>query len=55
MSFYRDEFGYGEGAFPHCEEVAGRSLALPFFTTMSEDQVARVAEGLGRALRERRG
>jgi perosamine synthetase len=29
-----------------CEEVAARSLALPFFGEMSEGQVARVAEEL---------
>ena len=31
MSFYRDRFGYREGQFPVCEDVAERSVALPFF------------------------
>ena len=31
MSFYRERFGHREGEFPVCEDVAGRSLALPFF------------------------
>jgi perosamine synthetase len=43
MSFYRERFGHREGQFPVCEEVAARSLALPFFPEMSEAQVARVA------------
>ncbi len=42
-SFYRETFGYREGQFPVCEDVAARSLALPFFPEMSERQVARVA------------
>jgi perosamine synthetase len=50
MSFYRDRFGHREGEFPVCEEVAARSLALPFFPQMTEGQVARVAEGLRAAL-----
>jgi perosamine synthetase len=50
MSFYRERFGHRVGEFPVCEDVAARSLALPFFPQMSEGQVARVAEGLRTAL-----
>jgi perosamine synthetase len=46
MSFYRERFGHREGEFPVCEDVAARSLALPFFPEMSEGEVARVAEEL---------
>ncbi|MEA2350374.1 MAG: perosamine synthetase [Thermoleophilaceae bacterium] len=46
MTFYRERFGHREGEFPVCEDVAARSLALPFFPGLSESQVARVAEGL---------
>ena len=46
MSFYRERFGHREGEFPVCEDVAARSLALPFFPAMAEGQVARVAEAL---------
>jgi perosamine synthetase len=46
MSFYRERFGHREGEFPVCEDVAARSIALPFFPTMTESQVARVAEAL---------
>ena len=46
MSFYRERFGHREGEFPVCEDVAARSLALPFFPEMSEGQVARVSEAL---------
>jgi perosamine synthetase len=46
MSFYRERFGHREGEFPVCEDVAARSLALPFFPEMSEGQVSRVAEQL---------
>ncbi|HEV7753696.1 MAG TPA: DegT/DnrJ/EryC1/StrS aminotransferase family protein [Baekduia sp.] len=46
MSFYRETFGHREGEFPVCEDVAARSIALPFFPEMSEDQVERVAAAL---------
>jgi perosamine synthetase len=53
MSLYRERFGHREGEFPVCEDVAARSLALPFFPQMSDRQVARVAEELGAVLEAR--
>ena len=46
MSFYRERFGHREGEFPVCEDVASRSIALPFFPELRENQVARVAAAL---------
>ncbi|ADB51963.1 DegT/DnrJ/EryC1/StrS family aminotransferase [Conexibacter woesei] len=46
MSFYRERFGHREGQFPVCEDVAARSIALPFFPAMTEGQVARVTQEL---------
>ena len=46
MSYYREQFGHREGEFPVCEDVAARSIALPFFPVMNESQVERVAESL---------
>jgi perosamine synthetase len=46
MSFYRERFGHRDGEFPVCEDVAARSLALPFFPQMAEGQVARVCAAL---------
>ena len=46
MSFYRESFGHREGQFPVCEDVAARSIALPFFPAMTEGQVDRVAAEL---------
>jgi perosamine synthetase len=50
LSFYRERFGHRPGEFPVCEDVAARSLALPFFPGMEEGRVARVAEALVAAL-----
>jgi perosamine synthetase len=51
MSFYRERFGHREGEFPVCEDVAARSLALPFFPAMTRNQVERVASALDYVLR----
>jgi perosamine synthetase len=50
MSFYRERFGHRPGEFPVCEDVAARSLALPFFPGLTEGEVAKVSNGLVRAL-----
>lgn len=50
MSFYRERFGHREGEFPVCEDVAARSVALPFFPAMTEGQVQRVAAALAEAV-----
>ena len=42
MSFYRQRFGHREGEFPVCEDVARRSLALPFFPELSDSEIERV-------------
>ncbi|MGA9857480.1 MAG: DegT/DnrJ/EryC1/StrS family aminotransferase [Solirubrobacteraceae bacterium] len=46
MTFYRERFGHREGEFPICEDVARRSIALPFFPAMTEGQVDRVVSEL---------
>jgi perosamine synthetase len=50
MSFYRERFGHRQGQFPVCEDIAARSLALPFFPEMTDGQVATVVEQLLRVL-----
>ena len=46
----RERFGFTEGAFPVCEETSARTLALPFFTDITEGQQLRVAAALRAAL-----
>jgi perosamine synthetase len=50
MSYYRETFGHREGEFPVCEDVAARSVALPFFPEMTDGQVERVAQAVARVL-----
>ena len=50
MPHYREQFGFADGEFPVAEDVAERSLALPFFPSMTEQQVETVVGALAEAL-----
>jgi perosamine synthetase len=50
MPHYRERYGYKEGDFPVAEDVAARSLALPFFVGMEEWQVRCVVDVLREAV-----
>jgi perosamine synthetase len=52
MSFYRERFGHREGEFPVCEDVAARSLALPFFPQLTDGEVERVVAALREVIAE---
>jgi perosamine synthetase len=54
MTYYRETFGHRKGEFPVCEDVAARSLALPFFPAMTDGQVERVATALAPVLGQSR-
>jgi len=53
LPFYRERFGFSGGEFPVAERFAARSLGLPFFSSMTEEQVDRVADVLASALGRR--
>ena len=51
--FYRERFGYREGDFPITESVARSTLALPFSSVMTEEQLEYVCEQLAGVLRQK--
>jgi len=44
--FYRKMFGFKVGDFPITEDVSGRTIALPFFNNLKEEQIDYVVEKL---------
>ena len=46
MSFYRERFGHRPGEFPVSEDVAARSLALPFYPELTDGEVEQVVDAL---------
>jgi perosamine synthetase len=49
--YMRETYGFGEGLCPVAEEIATRTLALPFFPQLEEEDQERVVETLRAALR----
>jgi perosamine synthetase len=52
--YIREALGTGPGQFPMTEAISARTIALPFFTRMTREQVDLVARELAAALGERR-
>src|SRR2546423_13856274 len=48
--YMRERYGFGEGLCPAAEDVASRTLALPFFTQIETEYQARVVEVLRAAV-----
>jgi perosamine synthetase len=48
--FIARDYGYKKGDFPIAESVAERTLALPFYNALTQDEVAFVCERLRQAL-----
>jgi len=48
--FYRKMFGYKKGDFPVTEEVSERTIALPFYNNLKEEQIVYVCESLRRII-----
>ncbi len=44
--FYVEKFGYRQGDFPVCEKIAARTIALPFHTNLTENEVDEVCNRL---------
>ncbi len=44
--FYRKMFGFKPGDYPVTEDIAGRTLALPFFNTLTDEQIDYVVDSL---------
>ena len=50
QKFYREEFGYSEGFLPITESISKRTLALPFYTDLKEEDQEKVVHKLRRAI-----
>ena len=48
--YMREAYGFSEGACPVAEDVASRTLALPFYPQLEAEDQERVVEALRSAL-----
>jgi len=44
--FYREMFGYKKGDFPVTERVSGRTIALPFYNNLKDEEIDYVCDNL---------
>lgn len=44
--FYKSKYGYKKGDFPVCESIGKRTLALPFFNNLQEEEIDFVVKSL---------
>lgn len=49
--FYKEKFGYKNGAFPIAEALSKKTLALPFFNDLTEEEINRVVKSLKEVLK----
>jgi perosamine synthetase len=52
--FYRKMFGYRKGDFPITEKTSERTIALPFYNDLNEEQIEYVCGSLREVLKEKR-
>ncbi|MCX7794445.1 MAG: DegT/DnrJ/EryC1/StrS family aminotransferase, partial [Thermodesulfovibrionales bacterium] len=52
LSFYRKNFGYKEGDFPVAEDMGARTLSLPLYPLLKEEELKRVCSTLKRIMEE---
>ena len=50
--FYKDMFGFRKGDFPITEDVSARTIALPFFNNLKEEQIDYVVEKLKEGIKD---
>ena len=48
--FYKNKFGFTKGSFPITEEIASRTLALPFYSNLTEKEIDVVVKSLKEVL-----
>jgi UDP-4-amino-4-deoxy-L-arabinose-oxoglutarate aminotransferase len=52
LSFYRKTFGYREGDFPVAEDIGARTITLPLYPSLKEEEVKTVCSTLKNILEE---
>lgn len=50
LSFYRATFGYREGDFPVAEEIGARTISLPLYPKLQDEEVLRVVGAVREAV-----
>lgn len=52
QKFYKEDFGFKEGDFPVTEAISKRTIALPFFSELADEEIDYVCKSLVEAIAE---
>ncbi len=55
LAYYRREFGFSEGDFPRAEEIGSRTISLPLYPKLGEDEVRAVVGAVRDVMTARSG
>jgi len=50
--YYKKRFGFKQGDFPNCEYVSERTIALPFYNNLQEEQIDYIVETLKKIIKQ---
>jgi len=50
--YYRERFGFKKGDFPICEKVSQKTIALPFYNNLQEEQIDYIVETLKKIIKQ---
>jgi dTDP-4-amino-4,6-dideoxygalactose transaminase len=45
-SYYRAEYGFEEGAFPAAEEIGRRTISIPFYPLLRDEEIEYVVKSI---------
>jgi dTDP-4-amino-4,6-dideoxygalactose transaminase len=52
LSYYRKTFGYKEGDFPVAEDIGARTISLPLYPSLKEEELKAVTSTLKNIMEE---
>ena len=50
FTYYRNKFGFKDGMFPNCEEIAQREITIPLYSKLTDSEVDYVVKIVGEAV-----
>ena len=50
FSFYKNKYGFTEGMFPNCEEIASREISIPLYSKLADEEVEYIIKTIKEAV-----
>jgi len=50
FTFYKNKYGFTEGMFPNCEEIASREISIPLYSRLADEEVEYIIKTIKEAV-----